>query len=53
MTDDEFTAQLRQRTLDAFGLKPWQLGLAPAPRLVRWTRPLRRAWYALSWRGDR
>ena len=49
---DPFAAMVLDQTLAAFGLKAWQLGLGPAPRLVRWTRPLRRAWYAAAvWLG--
>jgi hypothetical protein len=33
--EEEFAAQLRSQVLDAFGLKPWKIGLAPVPLRVR------------------
>lgn len=53
VSSDELLATYRQQVLDAYGFKAWQVGFGPAPRMVRWTRPLRRAWYAVKYRGDR
>lgn len=38
--EDEFAAQLSARTLEAFGLKAWDAGLAPVPLRVRFWRRL-------------
>jgi hypothetical protein len=43
--DEEFAALVRQQTLDAFGLKAWEIGLEPAPRRVRLLAPLRWRWW--------
>ena len=42
---------VRADVLAAFNLKPWHVGLAPAPPLTRWqrcTRPLLRAWLKIT-----
>jgi hypothetical protein len=46
VTDDaEFAARFRQQVLDAFDLKPWEIGLGPAPWHVRLLAPLRWRWW--------
>lgn len=41
MTEDEaFAARLREGTLRAFGVKPWDIGLEPVPRRVRFWRKI-------------
>lgn len=36
--------------LYAFDLEPWQVGLAPPPRRIRWRAPFVRAWLKLTGR---
>jgi hypothetical protein len=52
--DKEFTAHVREATLRAFDLKPWDAGLAPVPLRVRIWRKLTFAYRrgkAVDWSG--
>lgn len=58
-SDEEFTARLRQQVCDAFDVKPWEIGLCPAPWHVRllapfrwrwWWWRIRRTWFRLTYR---
>jgi hypothetical protein len=44
-SDEEFAALLRQKVCDAFGVKPWEIGIGPAPWHVRLLAPLRWRWW--------
>jgi len=39
---------MQQQILDAYGLKPWHAGLAPAPRWVRYRAPFKRLWLRIT-----
>ena len=43
--DEEFAALLRQQVCAAFDVKPWEIGLEPAPWRVRLLAPLRWRWW--------
>ena len=58
-SDEEFTARLRQQVCDAFDVKPWEIGIGPAPCRVRlltpfrwrwWWWRIRRTWFRLTYR---
>lgn len=60
-SDEEFAAMLRQQVLDAFDVKPWEIGLEPPPWHVRllapfrwrwWWWRIRRTWYRLTYREN-
>jgi len=52
--EDEFAARLRKQTLEAFGLKAWDAGLAPVPWYVRLWRAAtfaKRRGKVIDWRS--
>jgi hypothetical protein len=51
-TDEEFTASLRQQICAAFDVKPWQIGIAPAPWYMRPVLTYRRMQWRLRLRKD-
>jgi len=53
-SEEEFAAALRSQVLAAFGLKPWDAGLEPAPLRVRFWRAVTFAYRrgkAVDWRS--